>query len=435
LFGTPAPATTWFPARMAENLAGLSQADWRAVLLGVGSFAVMWAARKHRRIPSGLLVIVCGTTLAWLLGWKESLITAGDIGPITGTLPLPLLPVSDLSLVIALLPAAAAVAIIGLIEAVSIGQSLALKHQEHLNTNQEFFGQGLSQVVGAFFQCIPGSGSFSRTALIEQGGAQTRVAHLIFSAATVLALVLIPGALAMIPVPCLAGLLLYVGVRLMDHRRIRRVFRTSREDAWVLAMTCLITVLLKVEYGLFAGVLLGNVLFLRRTRSLHMPEVVPYPDGRLEERAYTPGSVHSPASLVALTVYGDLFYGVARELREQLLEVVNIQKPRIIIVRIRRVFSIDYACWNALFEFAEWFKNRGGALYISGVRPDALELIHAAGAQDALPENQVFPKTERLMEAFHIAVAAGIVNLPEGTPKPVHWEAYLDTRKRGLDPI
>jgi MFS superfamily sulfate permease-like transporter len=133
-----------------------------------------------------------------------------------------------LFLLITLLPAAFTLALIGLIEAIATGELLALKERQEFDVNQEFFGQGLSQTLSAFFQGFPGSGSFSRSALIEQTGGQTRLANVFFGLVTAAAILTVPQWLDRSPIAPLAGLLLYVGWHLIDFKRIHRVIDTSR---------------------------------------------------------------------------------------------------------------------------------------------------------------------------------------------------------------
>jgi anti-anti-sigma regulatory factor len=157
-----------------------------------------------------------------------------------------------------------------------------------------------------------------------------------------------------------------------------------------------------------------------------MHELIPQPDGHFEERPYSPGSVHEPGDLVALTVYGELFYGVARELLDQLNEIRNLQRPRAIILRIRRAYSIDYSCWNALFDFAEAFAREGGRLYLAGIRPDIRLLIKQARMEKYLPPEQTYPRKGELLQALKEAVNCAMENLGETRHLPGYWLDYLE---------
>lgn len=434
LLGVDASRSSTFAARTWDVLSRAQSANVLALAIGLGTFGFMIALdRFSKRLPIALGAIVLATLAAQLastsLSGQSAVRTVRDIAPVPTGLPRLQLFLGDLSLADDLLPGAAAVALIGLIEAVFIGQALALKHRQGLNFNQEFFGQGLSQVVGAFFGGFPGSGSFSRSALIEHTGGQTRFANVFFGVFTALSLLFFARWLEAIPVSALAGLLLFIGVKLFDARALRRVWDTDRSDALVMGVTFAVTVFVRIEYGFFVGVVLAMAFFLNRARHLQLYELVPQMGAQssrgFEERAYTPGSAHEKSDVVALSLHGDLFFGLASDLRQQLGEVVRLQEPKFLIIRTRRAHSIDYSCWNAIFEFAASFQAQGGKLYLSGVRPDLARIIEQAGMRHVLPPSQLIPHCEAPWQAFHDAVALVAQRLPRESSLSEEWLQYL----------
>lgn len=425
LLGVEASPKAWFPERIWDTLARLPEANPYALSIGLGTAVLLLALERYnRRFPVALGVIGLGTLGAWL--WAEGKLTlVRDISPIPRQLPHWELPALRFDLLDELLPGAMAVALLGLIEAVSIGQTLALKRGERLNFNQEFFGQGLSHVVAAFFQGIPGSGSFSRSALIEQAGGQTRFANVAYAAWIALAVLTIAPLLERIPIASLAGLLLYIGYRLIDLRRLKRTWTISRSDTLVLGITFLVTVGYRIELGIFSGLLVALIMFLRRARILHLFELLPQQGGAFAEVSYLPDRAHEPSGLVALGVYGDLFFAVAQELRTQLQQIVERQKPRVIVLRTRGARSIDYSCWNALFEFATYFHRRGGRLVLVGLREDYWRLIRDAGMDSVLPPEQLYPAGHSLLASFQDALRDWLPRVDAETLSPA-WRAYRD---------
>lgn len=428
LFGIPNSTYRWFPMQVADKLYRLPDANPHALLMGIGSLALMLGLNRHaKKFPVAILAISLCILYAELIP-GVNVLRVGNISPIPSGLPgfsNPFFPGWH-RILDKLIPAAFAVAVLGQIEAVSIGQVLAVKHRQHLNFNQEFFGQGLAMMATAFFQGIPGSGSFSRSALIEACGAVTRFANVFFGLAMVAVLLLLPGLLELIPAASLAGLLMFIGIRLIDPVRIRRLWRTSRMDSIVMITTFLVTVLLRIEYGIFTGIILAALMLLHRTRVLHIQEILPAPDGGFDERPYSPGSRHEPAAIVALSVHGDLSYGIAHELLEQLNEIAAVQEPEIVVIRTRRAFSIDFSCWNAIFEFARSFQQQGGEVYLTGIDRHTRQTIHDARAHEWIPDDHLFMATQTMMESFRTAMrqAADRVQHPER----IHpaWKDWLE---------
>ena len=350
LFNVAPGASAWPPARVWGTLQHLGDLNPHTTAIGLGCLAVLLLTDRTRfRNAASLTLLVLASFYAVWVGPDAGIRLVRDIAPVSHGLPSFALPLLAPQTLIDLLPSALAISVVGLIEAVSIGQSLALKHRERLDYDREFVGQGLSHIVSAFFQGMPGSGSFSRSALMEHAGAATRFANVYFGLFTALALLLAPRLLDMIPVSALAGLLLFIGYKLVNVIRIRRVYATSRSDVILLIATFVVTVFVRIEYGIFVGVVLGALLFLRHACAVHLSELTPSDEeGRYDEAPYGDGSTHPPSDVVALTLSGDLFYGQASDLRDQLDEILRSQRPRCLIIRMRRAHTVDFSCWSVL---------------------------------------------------------------------------------------
>lgn len=423
LFGVAAPAASWFPARMVETLQSLPDAQPLAIAIGVGTVALALGLEKQsKKWPVAMLIMLVAGLIAYAVRDPFELRTVGDIASIPTGLPPLSWPIWDAAAWTSLLPAAAAIAVIGLIEAASIGQTLALRNRQHLDVDREFIGQGVSQIAASFCSGIPGSGSFSRSLLIESSGGKTRWANIYFGIFTALALLTIPQLLEWIPIAALSGLLVYIGVRLIDVARIHRVIQTSRADTTILVLTFLITVFYRIEFGIFAGMLGAALVHLYRTRTLHIVEYVPDAQGTIKEIPYAPGTLHESSDVVVLGLSGDLYYGVAMLLRNQLERIIREQKPTHLIIRIRRAFSIDYSCWSALFDVAEGFHRQGGSIYLSGIRREHEAIIQQARMSNILPSANMFPATESPFEAFGQCVNHVFTLAPAAASAHQHWQ-------------
>lgn len=430
LLGVPASKHPLFLPRMLEVLRHAPQANPYAVALGSATFLTILALRRHtQRWPVALIAIVGATLIAGALGPGSGILLVRDIAPLRDTLPHWENFRLQIPLLLDLLPVALAIALVGIVEAVSIGDTLALRHQQRINVNQEFFGQGLSQCVAAFFHGFPGSGSFTRSALVEQTGGRTRLANVFFGIFTALVLVCLPGWLGGIPVAALAGMLLYIGIRLADVPRLQLVLGASRSDAIMLAATFLVTVFVRIEYGLFVGALIGMAAFLHRASSVRIYELLPNAAGGFREQPYEPGSAHAPSALVAIAVHGNLFFGLAQSLHDQLAEVGRVQQPRFVILRLRRAYSIDYSCWRSILDFAEDFHRQGGKLFLCGVSERFVRTLRKAGMEEILPGERIFEQESTPFRALDAAVEEVRRQIPSGLALSPAWaERMLQSR-------
>lgn len=428
LMGIRESGYRWFPAATVDHLTRIGESSFHSLAVSLLALVIMFGLNQYaKRFPIALFAIAIGVLYGKFIPGND-LVLVKDLFSITTGLPSYVSPFFSgwLETLPDLAPGALAVAVVGLIEAVSIGQSLSVRHREKINFNQEFFGQGLSMVVSSFFQGIPGSGSFSRSLLLEESGARTFLANVVFGLATALFLLTLPGLINLIPVASLAALLLYIGIRLIDPIRIKRLWRTSRLDVGVMVATLFVTVFIKIEYGIFTGILLAAILLLQRSRSLHLKEILPKPDGSFEEVLYSPGSQHEKSAIIGLSLHGDLSYTVAHELLEQLNEITRIQEPEIIVLRIRQTYAIDFSSWNAIFDFAQSFQKDGRKLYLSGIDEKTYKTIHDARAHKWLPDDHLFTGTPVLMESFRKALRKAAETVSDKGHISGVWRDWLE---------
>lgn len=362
-----------------------------AVGIGVLSLLVWLGARWISRfMPAALLAIVAGAIAVWASG-------AHDRVPVIGALPraFPQLhvPMSAWTHGHALFAGALALATLGILEAVAIAKTLAAHSGERVNANQEIFTQGMANLVSSFAQCIPGSASFTRSALDYSAGAQTRfgaVYNAIFVAIIFFAL----GAQARyVPFASLAAVLFVIAWRLIDWTYIARIARTSRADTLVCLVTFLATILAPLEYAIFVGIAVNIAVYLRTASRLHVAEMVPAP-GSSGETTFLERPVHErhttePGSIVFLQLEGELFFAVADELQDHL---ASLQRggAKVVILRLKRTHSIDASVLNVLDRFAREMRSRDAHVILCGLRPELMAKMRAFGLIKLLGEANVF---------------------------------------------
>jgi SulP family sulfate permease len=184
------------------------------------------------------------------------------IGEISGSIPrfhIPLLTFSNITL---LAPKAFAIALLGLIEAVAIARSIALKSHQKLDGSQEFIGQGLSNIVGSLFSSYAGSGSFTRSGLNYQSGAKTPLSAVFAAVSLLLILLIVAPFIAYLPIPAIGGIILLVAINLIDLKEIKRVANESKSEFTVLLVTLLSTLFFHLEYAIYIGVIMSFIFQL-----------------------------------------------------------------------------------------------------------------------------------------------------------------------------
>jgi SulP family sulfate permease len=300
------------------------------------------------------------------------------VGAISGGLPAFHMPRWQvLNQIGTLAPAALAITILGLMEAISIAQSIADQTRQRLNVNREFIGQGLANLSAAFFSGYPCSGSFTRSAVNFRSGGKTPMSGII-SGLTVAAAVLLAGPLAAkLPLCALSGVLIVVAYQLIRIDDIRRALRASRSDAAVMLVTFLFTVFLNIEFSIYVGVLLSIGLHLAKTSHPRIYSVVPdLSTGQLV--GFAQGQTCCQMDI--LQIEGSIFFGSAVFVLEDLQRRLRHHSlVSHLLIRMHQVNTLDASGIHILEIILEQLRRRGGGIYLSSVNPRVFDVLNNSG--------------------------------------------------------
>ena len=355
--------------------------------------------RFKPRWPGMLFAMTLGSLLAALLAYETK-----DI-KLVGELPAQLPPFSlpDLSLKsLKLLGSGAlAIAMLGLVEAVSIARSVALKSGQRIDGNQEFIGQGLANIVGSFFSSYASSGSFTRSGINYTAGAVTPMAAIFAAVSLALIVLIVAPFAAHLPIAAMAGILLIVAYRLIDFHHIANILRTSKRETAVLLTTFLATLFVELEFAIYVGVMLSLVIYLMRTSRPGIVTRTPDPNspGR---HLVTDSKLPECPQLKIVRIDGSLFFGavdhVQNEFQRFLAEDPD-QKHLMIIGN--GINFIDIAGAEMLVQEAKRRRHLGGGLYLSKVKEEACRILKRGGFVDKLGDEHIFvTKADAIQSIF-----------------------------------
>ena len=362
----------------------------KALAVGIVSLGVFLGVRAiSKLLPGALLGVLAGALMVVAMGW-----TGADlplVGPLPSAIPSFAVPVMSLGEAQSLFGGALALALLGMLESVAIAKGIAAHTGARISANQEFFAQGLTNTVSSFLQCIPGSGSFTRSALDHAAGAETRFAA-VYNAIFVALIFLLAGRWAQyIPLASLGAVLVVIGWSLIDWSYIPRMRRASRADAVVCGMTFVAAMVIPLEYAIFLGVFLNLALYLRTASRLHLSEMI-HPGGAgggpILERPIRDKQT-GERQVVFLQLEGDLFFGVADELQDRLTALSG-SGVRVVILRLKRTHSIDATVLGVLERFAAGMRQRQGYVILCGVKPELMSVLRHYGLIEQLGRENVF---------------------------------------------
>lgn len=383
--------------------------------------------RWKPRWPALLIAMVVGSLMALGLT-KLAGPQASDIA-LVGQLPsqLPPLSVPDLSLgtIKTLGSGALAIAMLGLVEAVSIARSVAAKSGQRIDGSQEFIGQGLANMVGSFFSSYASSGSFTRSGLNYQAGAVTPLSA-VFAALSLGAIVLLVAPLAAyLPIAAMAGILLIVAWRLIDFHHIRTIVSAGKRESVVLLTTFFATLFIELEFAIYVGVMLSLLIYLNRTSKPRVVSLVP--DAETIKRHMVPGAVADECpQLKIVRIDGSLFFGAVDHVQEALhqFSVQNPEQKHLLIIGSGINF-IDLAGAELLVAEAKRRRAIGGGLYLAKVKDEVCGTLKKGFLEQIGTENTFHSRAEAITAIYQRLNASRC----ESCPKRVFLECPRSKRE------
>ena len=355
------------------------------------------------RAPYLIIAMVVGSLFAAALNlvFGAEAAQIQTVGALPATLPPLSSPQFSLQVIRDLAPTVLAVTLFALTEAVSIGRSIAIKSGQHVNGNQEFIGQGLSNLAGSFFSGYVATGSFNRSAMNYQSGARTPMAAMFAGMLLIVTVLLVAPLASYLPNGAMAGILFLVAWRLIDISQIAHIFKSSRAETSVLLVTFLGAVFLELEFAIFMGVMLSLVLYLNRTSHPHIRSRTPNPEDP-KRKFTTNSSLPECPQLKILRIDGSLFFGAVPHV-QQVLRTLQERTPsqRFLLIFAHGINFIDMAGAEYLAKVAESCRAAGGKLFLYRVKEQVMTTLERTGHIDDIGRDNIdHSKTRLIARAF-----------------------------------
>ena len=375
--------------------------------LGIGLFSLViciFMPKLTKRIPGSLAAIVFATLAVWLLKsyapaeWGvASVQTIGDLYALPHGIPAPHLPSLELAegqnyfgLVRELFPAAFTIAMLGAIESLLSAMVADGVIGDRHNSNTELIAQGIANVVVPFFGGIPATGAIARTMTNINNGGRTPVAGVVHAIVLLLVLLFLGQLVGMIPMSCLAAVLIMVAYSMSGWKTIAGLAKHRTRDFWVLLVTFFLTVLFDLTIAIEVGLVLAMVLFLMRTneqthiRTLH-DEIDPNED---TESNLNLEHLTIPEGVEVYEIDGPYFFGIANRFDEIMLHVSGKEYP-IRIIRMRKVPFVDSTAMHNLSMLIQRSHREGITIILSGVNDHVHKQLLTGGIEQQMDPHNI----------------------------------------------
>ncbi len=292
------------------------------------------------------------------------------------------------------------ITMLALTEAVSISRAIAIKSGQRIDGNQEFVGQGLSNVIGSFFSSYASSGSFNRSGVNYAANARTPLAAVFASLFLVVILLLVAPLAAYLPDAAMAGILFLVAWGLIDTHHIGVLPKISRQETVVLWVT-LIGTLIDLEKGIFFGIALSLVLYLYRTSRPTLETVIPDPDPTSYH--YVPAEDRPECPQIKMVrLNGSIYFGAVAHLQQQFQDLED-ESPECkhLVIMASGMNFVDLAGAELLADLARSRKKMGGGLYFYRMKESVAETLRKGGFMEDIGEENLFPTKSRPAEVIY----------------------------------
>ncbi|MPZ46141.1 MAG: STAS domain-containing protein [Betaproteobacteria bacterium] len=375
--------------------------NWMVTLVAVFTIAIAIVTRRfYPKFPYMIVAVVAGALFGagveWLFGRQMGELP--KLGAIAGALP----PISapDLSLegIRRSVPIALGMTILGLTEALSIARAIGVRSGQRIEANQEFIGQGLSNLAGSFFSAYPSSGSFNRSGVNYEAGAATPLSPVIAAGLLIVFVLAVAPLFAHLPIAVMAAILFLVGYGLIDVQHVRQVGHTSRREGAIMLATFLTGLFVDLEFAIIAGVLFSLIVYLRRTSHPLIIDVKPDP---------APDSYHFSADsglpdcpqVKMVRVNGSLYFGAVDHVAKCFADFDPRQRHLIVVAS--GINFIDVAGAEMLVAEARRRRALGGGLYFYRVKDEVRRLLERGGYLTALGPENLFPVKRRVIATLY----------------------------------
>lgn len=383
-----------------EKISETNMYDLGIGLLGIVLIVLlkMW----DKRIPSILIAVILGILAVYFLNLESKGVEL--VGTIPSGLPSFQIPEINLENALSIWPIALTLALVGYLEAISIGRAIEEKNNEdRIDSNQELVALGTSNIVGSFFQSYPVTASFSRSAINNDTGPKTNISGLISVALVVLTLLFLTPLFYYLPKAILASIIMVSVFSLINLEYPRSLWRHRKDEFLILILTFLITLFVGIPQGVLIGVLLSLLLMVYRTSKPHFAVL-----GNIKNSDYYKNvkrfgdEVIIRDDLLIVRFDAQLYFGNKNYFRKELFKHIDDKGSAMkgVILNAEAINYIDSSAANMLIQVIDEIHDRGLQFIIAGAIGPTRDIIFSSGIIDALQKDFLFVQTKEAVACF-----------------------------------
>lgn len=370
----------------------IESANWGAIFLGALTVAIIYLFPKlTKAIPSALIALLTGTLIAYYAHLNVPII--GDIPSDLPSIKLNTLTNIDWIYTWTIIEFAVTLAALGAIDSLLTSVIADNITKTKHNSNRELIGQGIGNLASALVGGLPGAGATMRTVVNINAGGRTKLSGFIHGVVLLAILIELGRYASYIPLSVLAGILITVGIGIIDYKGIRHLVHVPRTDACILVIVLFLTVFGNLLHAVGVGVVLACVLFMKQVSDFSEGGTTVQalnnfdPEARWEDEMNLP--THYKSKIYIKHLYGPLFFGFTSRFQEL---IKSLDKDiKILIIRLDKVPYIDQSGIYAMEESVMSLQKKDVIVLLTGVQSQPLDMLKKIDIIPALiPSLHVF---------------------------------------------
>jgi len=376
-----------------------------ALLISAISFFIMILTRRiNRKLPAALITISIAAGLVYLTGWSDTqnVQLVRDFGlpqQIRFGFHIPQLSLREFG---SLGVSGAAIALFGFMQTISIAKSMSQMTGDPLDPSQEMISQGIAGFVSGFFQCIPSSGSPTRTAINVVNGAKTRLSAIFSGLSVFLFLLLFFELIGFIPIAALAAIVIVSAAGLININLIKMTWQSRFKSRVVMVVTFVSTLVLPLEYAIYLGILTTILIYLGESSRMNLSYIIEDENGDFIELPMKGIEKQAP-KIAIVNIEGDLYFAAVEDLQTQLEKILQTDLE-VLILRFRRAHLLASTGIITLRQLIRLAHQKGVEILFCGIQDEVLDPLDDAGVMDSIGESHIFSARDQLFKSTQLAL-------------------------------
>jgi high affinity sulfate transporter 1 len=426
MLGVPSPGVSVSRAsgtlvKFWDTLKELGQTSGATLAVSLAVLATLIVFERWvRAVPAGLVAVGGAIAVSWIFDLSSHGVSI--LGQVPSGLPHIGFPNgvtwSDAAGLFAI---SVSMVLVILAQSAATSRAYAVKYRERFVENDDLFGLSAANLAAGFSGTFVVNGSPTKTEMVDEARSHTQVAQLTTAVVVAIVLLFLTKPLQYLPNAALAAVVFLIGLKLVQIANMREIWRLSRDEFWVAAITAAVVVAVGVEQGIILAIVLSVVLHVRRHYTPNDRVVTWDADGNVVFRLPEPGTVSEPGLIIYRFGVG-LFYANAERFAEEIDGLVDVPAPpRWLVLQADAIDDVDFTGGKTLLELVDQLQSRGIVFAVAGARPHVRKELDRFGITDRIGPSRYFDTLHAARNAFHA---------PPDPPSPRNSAGQAEPRGR-----